>query len=149
MGISIFHIRAFMHSIGEKLNKSSILLGLLVCILVGCGAGAGVITPAAEEKGVLKGEIIVISLPEVRGGAKPPPSFYEAREIIIRSADTGEEIAVLTLDAAGDFSIPLKAGAYSVDITRLGIDRTDTPKEIVIRPGEVTEISIRVDTGLR
>lgn len=143
------HYLVSMHSIIKKLNKSSMLLGLLVCILGGCGAGGDAIAPIAEEEGVLKGEVIVISLPDVRGGATPPPSFYEARKVTIYSADSEKELTQLSIDAEGGFSIPLKAGAYIVDITRLGRDRTDTPQEIVIRSGEVTEISIRVDTGLR
>jgi hypothetical protein len=138
-----------MHFTGEIVKQYCILLCLICFAFWGCGAGGGAIAPLADEQGMLIGQVIVISLPEVRGGATVPPSFYAARKITIRSADRGQSIAQVALDDEGGFSIPLKAGTYIVDITRLGIDRTDTPKEIVIQSGEVTEISIRVDTGLR
>jgi hypothetical protein len=138
-----------MHVIGQILKKYGILLLLLTFAFGGCGAGGHGIAPVADKQGMLKGQVIVISLPEVRGGATVPPSFYAARKITISSADTGEVVAESAIDDEGGFSIPLKAGTYIVDITRLGIDRTDTPKEIVIRSGEVTQITISVDTGLR
>jgi hypothetical protein len=138
-----------MHFTGEIVKQYCILLCLICFAFWGCGAGGGAIAPLADEQGMLIGQVIVISLPEVRGGATVPPSFYAARKITIYSVDRTKAIAELAIDETGGFSLPLKAGAYIVDITRLGIDRTDTPKEIVIRSGEVTEISIRVDTGLR
>jgi hypothetical protein len=138
-----------MHFTGEIVKQYGMLLLLLTIVFWGCGAGGGAIAPVAEEQGMLKGQVIVTSLPEVRGGATAPPSFYAARKITIYSADRTKVIAESAIDETGGFSLPLKVGAYIVDITRLGIDRTDTPKEIVIRSGEVTEISIRVDTGLR
>jgi len=131
-----------------KMKKIRLFFWLIFPIIVGCGGGEDRIIPGTEKDGILRGQVVFISLPEVRSGYKVPPAFYQARKVIINST-LGKEIRRLDLDEEGGFYTTLRPDKYIVDINRLGVDRTNTPREIVIKPGEVTEIKITVDTGLR
>ena len=50
----------------------------------------------------------------------------------------------------GNYIVELDPGVYMIDINRLGIDSSsDVPREVEIRSGEVVEVDIDIDTGIR
>jgi len=54
------------------------------------------------------------------------------------------------IDCMGHYRVELQAAEYTVDINRVGIDRSgDIPKKVDIRPGHTIDVNIDIDTGIR
>jgi hypothetical protein len=50
----------------------------------------------------------------------------------------------------GHYWIALAPGFYTVDIYRVGLDRSaDVPRAVQIRAGETIKLNIAIDTGIR
>jgi hypothetical protein len=60
------------------------------------------------------------------------------------------EIARVSIDAEGSYSILLLPGVYTIDINHAGTDRAEgLPKQVTITKGEVTRVDVDIDTGMR
>jgi len=90
--------------------------------------------------------------PVERPGEKPtvPPEAYEARKIIVYDKNRDMLIAQVDIDTHGYYEVELKPGIYTVDINRIGMDRSsDVLKEIGIFAGKTIVLDIDIDTGIR
>lgn len=128
-------------------TKIAILAGLALVLAAGCSAGP-------KKTGVLRGHVSIGPLvPVVREGQPEPtpaPEVYAARQIVIYSEDGRKELARAEIDARGLYQLELPVGTYLVDINRIGIDSAaGLPAEVQIHAGEVTELDIDIDTGIR
>ena len=74
---------------------------------------------------------------------------YMARKIVIYTLDKATTVSTISLDSSGKYRIALARGSYIVDINRIGIDSANLPDEVTIRTGEITELDIQIDTGIR
>jgi len=133
---------------GSLLFKTRVLLTLMsiVPLLVSCVAGN-------QATGVIKGVVTIGPLsPVERPGEKPviPCEVYSARKIMIYDKNRTTLLKQVDIDCEGQYSVELKPGIYTVDINRIGIDRSpDVPEQIEVRTGETIELNVDIDTGIR
>ena len=120
-----------------------IIIGLL---LGGCSGG----TP---QTGTLEGEVTIgpILPVEKEGGKREIPcEVYQARKVMVYDKNGRNLVKQVDIDCNGHYSVELRAGVYTVDINRIGIDNSrDVPKKIEIRSRESVEVNIDIDTGIR
>lgn len=107
----------------------------------------------ALQEGTLKGKMTIGPIcPVERADQKcnPTPEMFAARKVFVYGADRKTLIAALTPDGRGEFSINLPEGNYFVDMERQMVGFiSGVPVEVKIEAGKVTDIEIRVDTGIR
>jgi hypothetical protein len=121
--------------------------GLLLIISVPFFLGIG---PFARY-GVIEGKVNIGPFCPVEppSGCPPPPGTYTSRKIILQPS-LGNGISI-TLNETGYFQARVKTGTYEVNLTNctfLGCQNA-LPMTIVIKPNQVTEIVIEIDTGIR
>lgn len=125
--------------------KTLALLLLATVMAVGC---------ARNDTGILEGQVtlgpMVSGLEDGQPQPTPRPEDYGAREIVVLNGNGIGEVARVSIDAAGHYSIMLLPGLYQVDINHAGTDRAaGLPRTITIVAGETTRLDIEIDTGLR
>lgn len=130
------------------------LLIVIVAILSACQPFPMPQTDKGEKGGTLEGHISLgPMLPAMRKGMvepTPAPEVYAARQVVIYVQDGKTEIARAQIDAQGKYRVSLPAGTYVIDINHAGIDRgVDLPQEVEIVDGQVTQLDIAIDTGVR
>jgi hypothetical protein len=106
-----------------------------------------------QQTGTLRGRVTIGPIwPVERPGDKfpIPPEVYEARKVMVYDKRGSKLIEKVDLGHDGGYAVELDAGTYMIDINRLGIDSSsDVPREVEIRSGEVVEVDIDIDTGIR
>lgn len=128
--------------------KNFLLLVLTIAglLLAGCSS-------TTPEYGTLEGKVTIGPITPVEHPGSPPPipcNAYEARKVIIYDENGTNQIKVVDLDCYGTYRVELEQGVYTVDINHTGIDRSpDVPMEIEITAGEIMEVNIDIDTGIR
>ena len=129
---------------------TTVVLGLL---LTACSGGDSVVV---THKGILQGNVTVGPIwPVEQSGGNPPipPEVYQYRKVMVYDANGKtliEQVDIVPHGDYGSYGVELEAGRYTVDINRIGIDRSgDVPITIEIVPGQTVEIDIDIDTGIR
>ena len=128
--------------------KRAILLSIVILglFLAGCAT-------AAAETGTLEGNVTIGPLqPVERPGVKPPVpcEVYEARKIMVYDKSGKKLLEQVDIDCQGHYQVDLKPAIYTVDINRLGIDRSsEVPVQVEIKSGETITLDIDIDTGIR
>ena len=116
-------------------------------------AGKQMLIYAEKILGTLRGNVTIGPItPVERPGEKPavPPEAYEARKIMVYGTNMDKLITQVDIDANGYYEVGLKPGTYTVDINRIGVDRSsDVPKEIEIVAGKTVVLDVDIDTGIR
>lgn len=128
-------------------TRFSIVLSVFVLAICGCAR-------QPIETATLVGQVSIGPLmPVLREGEPEPtaaPEVYAARQVVIYKADGRVEVARAEIDATGFYSLTLPIGSYVVDINHAGIDSADgLPRSIELHPGDVLELNIEIDTGIR
>lgn len=126
-------------------------IGIATLLLFLCVASC---SQSQGPTGTLQGHVTIGPLvPVVREGEDQPtplPEVYTARQIVIFSSDMRKEIIRATIDAQGNYRCTLPEGEYIIDINHLGIDHAaGFPRTITIKAGEVLNIEVDIDTGIR
>ena len=136
------------------MNTYNWLLIIAVVLLSTCRPSP--IPPAdkGEKGGTLEGHVrLGPMLPAKREGMvepTPAPEAYAARQVVIYRRNGRTEFARSQINAQGKYRVSVPAGTYVVDINHAGIDRgVDLPQEIEIVDGQVTQLDIAIDTGVR
>ena len=125
----------------------------VVVLAIGIGAyySANTLTPSPAGKGTLEGQVSIGPICPVErpdNPCKPSPEAYAARKMIVSKG--GAKVATVDIDSNGHYSVQLDAGTYTIDINRIGIDRSpELPKQIQIKTGETIKLDISIDTGIR
>jgi hypothetical protein len=130
--------------------KNTIRLLLMLAII-----GATSCSPDGLGEGMLKGHVdIGPLLPVSRAGvpeATPSAEIYAAWRIVVFSEDGIREIASSTIDSTGIYEISLPPGSYMVagrSASGTGfLGEQKQPVEII--KGEITQLDISIDTGIR
>jgi hypothetical protein len=133
--------------------KKLILLTLLVfgILLSGC-------TGKSAEFGTLVGTVKIGPIwPVEQPGENPPvpPEVFIVRKVVIYEKTGNKvirEVEIRQIDQGqtGYYRVELSPGIYIVDINHLGIDySSDVPKQVEIADGEVVNLDIDIDTGIR
>ncbi len=108
---------------------------------------------ATAATGTLEGNVSIGPLqPVERPGEKPPVpcEVYEARKIMVYDRSGQRLVYQVDIDCDGHYRVDLKPGVYTVDINRLGIDRSsEVPGQVEIKSGETITLDIDIDTGIR
>jgi len=106
-----------------------------------------------QQTGTLRGQVTIGPIwPVERPGDNfpIPPEVYEARKVMVYDRHGSKLIKKVDLGHDGSYTVELNPGTYMIDINRLGIDSSsDVPREVEIRSGEVVEVDIDIDTGIR
>jgi hypothetical protein len=117
--------------------------------------GATSCSPDGLGEGILKGHVdIGPLLPVSRAGVpEPTPSaeIYAAWQIVVFSENGIREIATSTIDSGGTYEISLPPGSYLVaGRPASGIGFLGQQKQPVeLFKGEITQLDISIDTGIR
>ncbi len=102
--------------------------------------------------GYLEGQVTIGPICPVERPDNPcpvPPEAYAAREVIISQSKNIVARAKLNI-FDGKYWIALRPGRYTIDISRVGMDRSaGLPKEIEILRGQTAHLDIEIDTGIR
>lgn len=127
---------------------------LLILVLIAGSILINACGPRVEEMGTLQGQVTIGPLvPALREGESEPtpsPEMYAERQVVISSADGDRELERVPINPDGSYNVTLPAGVYTVDFNRIGIDSADNlPAQIEIPAGEVVQLDISIDTGIR
>jgi hypothetical protein len=118
---------------------------LVLVVLAGCGGAKGT--------GTLEGTVTIGPLTPVQSENVTPTtpcSVYEARKIVVFSANGQQKLHDVDIDCEGHYRIQLAAGTYTVDINHSGIDRAaGFPKQVTITADQTTTLDVDIDTGIR
>jgi hypothetical protein len=109
------------------------------------------VPPPADDTGVLYGQVHIGPLCPVEPCSADVPNPYESRALHLQPA-TGEKILIsVPLTPDGWFKWQLAPGAYIVNLSDCDFMGCSSalPVTVDIKPGEVTELQIRIDTGIR
>ncbi|MBI4311366.1 MAG: hypothetical protein HY681_06250 [Chloroflexi bacterium] len=99
--------------------------------------------------GVLYGQVRIGPLCPVEPCTRPTGDLYSSRSLVVESAAGSRIETPLTPD--GWFKVQLAAGAYVVTLTNcdfLGC-RSALPQKVTVQAGQVAELAIEIDTGIR
>jgi hypothetical protein len=137
-----------------RFNLGVLIRWLLVAAALWCMLCTGVAmtqrgTAFAQRLGILKGTVTRGPLAPVgRPGIRNSTPVAAARIEITTS--TGETVATIQSNSDGTYSVQLVPGTYFVRViwptTPFG---NKPPQTIIIGKGEITQLDIRVDTGIR
>jgi hypothetical protein len=118
----------------------------LAGLSVGCSSGT-------SGSGILEGNVTIGPICPVEHPGTPCPvpcELYEVRKVLIYNSSETKLIAEADIDCAGHYSIELKPGTYTVDITRDSFGHiSGVPQKIEIKEGQTVELNIAIDTGIR
>ncbi|MFC2067800.1 hypothetical protein ACFLTP_02135 [Chloroflexota bacterium] len=106
-----------------------------------------------QEPGVLLGKVTIGPLiPVERPGLKYeiPCDVYEARKIMVYDKNHKKIVEQMDIDCNGNYRVELEPNFYVIDINRIGIDHSsELPNKIEIKPREIIQLNIDIDTGIR
>jgi len=108
----------------------------------------------SPETAVLEGLIVFGPLQPVVKKDEPtpeiPPEAYEGRMVLVYLAGGETLLTEAAVQPDGSYRIELEPGEYVIDFTLAGIERSESvPAEVSLEAGEVMELDISVDTGIR
>lgn len=120
-------------------------LVLLLTALVACGDGGG-----APETGV-RGVVEAGPQCPVEREDEPCPDQPVAVDIRVIDPATGEVVATATSDEDGRFEVAVPPGTYVLEPVPEGAHRPPIgiPTSVTVREGELAEVTLEVDTGIR
>lgn len=109
---------------------------------------------AVTLPGTLTGRVTIGPLqPVARPDDDPydvPPEVYEGRKVMVYDESGDTLIQRVDIGHDGLYRVELPPDTYIIDINRAGMDSSgDVPREIIIRSGEMTQLDIDIDTGIR
>jgi hypothetical protein len=135
----------------RNLGVIFLLVLLALGVLSGCYNGN-------VRNGTLQGTVSIGPIwPVERPGENPPvpAQVFEARKVIVYDEAHANVVSTVPIQqtgqsAKGSYSVQLKPGRYSVDISRGGIDRSGAvPAKVEIKSGQTIILNIDIDTGIR
>lgn len=119
-------------------------------LLFGCSGTEGV--------GILQGKVSIGPLSPVEQPGQTTTircDAYDARKIMIYDQNGKRLLYQVDIECnieenSATYKIELKPGIYTIDINHIGIDHSgDVPVQIEITDGEVVNLNIDIDTGIR
>ena len=130
--------------------KRALLLALAIAAF-GCESPTDP-DPLPGNTGRLSGLVTIgPNCPVAQGNCPTPASAYDLRKILVYNAARERLLHTVDIDSRGAFLIDLPApNTYVIDFRGSAADRTaDLPKSVMVRPANVTSLSIAIDTGIR
>lgn len=126
------------------------LTGIIIAIAVAaCGASGGTQPPPANTG--ITGQVLLGPMCPVQTEYDPcPDQPIEAKVKVLNQID--EEVANVQTDKEGRFTVDLPPGTYSLvpDVGGGGLGFTfGKPMVVDVIAGRYTEITLKVDTGIR
>jgi hypothetical protein len=124
-------------------------------VLVARDAGELLLPPPGwTGTGTLEGHVTIGPLVPVQHEATPEPTpgpeVWLTRAILIFAEDGKTEVAVVRIDAQGNYRVVLPAGTYVVDVVQRGPEHgVDLPQAVVVVADQVTRLDVEIDTGIR
>ena len=129
-------------------------LGVLLVALACNGKHSSPTDPSTEgPRGTLSGAVTIgpnCPVETTAGPCPPPPGAYALRKVLVESADASKLLYTVDIDEHGFYRIDLVPGAYTIDLKKVGADRSGSvPAKVTITQGIATTLNIDIDTGLR
>lgn len=107
------------------------------------------------ENGTIKGSISIGPICPVERdppdpGCLPTAETYKAYPVYIRPLN-GSVKTLISPSADGSFLMELAPGKYYLTLEKqqYGIGSSNLPMEAIVNPGQETDLSIEIDTGIR
>jgi hypothetical protein len=136
---------------------------LLIIILILAGAGAVYYFSFGRDSGggeletsfgILEGKVTIGPLCPVERippdpSCQPTDKTYKAWLIAVYSLDKKTKIAQIKPDISGNYKLELPVGNYIVDLEKQYIFNRSLPTNIAIKKGEIAQLNIDIDTGIR
>ena len=141
-----------------KSSKSDRMLNLVRSTVVFCGLAALILSivfvVSRGDSGVLSGTVTIgpnCPVERIDQPCLPSPEAYTSRGILVYKVNTEQLVASTKFDATGHYSLELPVGAYTVvlDKTGFGSSTNDLPANVKVQAGQITELNIDIDTGIR
>ena len=135
------------------MEKTRILTGLMIMLFLlfsqGCEKAKN------GENGTIKGSISIGPICPVERdppdpGCLPTAETYKAYPVYI-SALNGSGKTLISPAPDGSFLLELAPGRYYLTLGKEqnGIGSSNLPMEVIVNPGQETDLSIEIDTGIR
>jgi len=117
---------------------------LPLLLVAACSA---LLAPTPQDSGI-EGQVFIGPMcPVVVAGQDCPDVPYRATlDVLTRS---GRRVARVETDEAGRFRIALAAGDYVIQSGSTGGMPFVKPLDVVVRPGEFTQVVVHFDSGIR
>ena len=134
-----------------RLSRTITLVGPLLLLM----AVTACFRQPVVSEGLLRGVVTIGPLtPFLREGEPPPtpsPEIFAPRKVMVYAVVGGRKlIAEVDIEPPGRYRVSLPAGICSVDIDHLSVDSAKgLPRNVTIIPGEIAELDIDIDTGIR
>ena len=132
-----------------------LILGLVVTsaaaaenVTVGASAAGREIRMVADEAvSGIEGRVTIRPVRPVERKGASNERAYQAK---IRVLDaSGHEVAMVESDAEGRFRVPLSPGSYVLRPESPGRYPRASEQRVVVRPGDMTDVAIVYDSGMR
>ncbi len=126
-----------------------VILTLAVLVIITASALAFDLLRPGE--GIVEGKVSIGPWTPVEppGGSHPPPEVYTSRMIVLEGPYL--QRVEIPMNGTGYFRATVEAGTYQLTMTNctfLGCSRV-LPMTVHIIPGQITELQINIDTGIR
>jgi len=122
---------------------------LLACVILVAACSS-----AGQETGSLTGHVTIGPLQPVQRQGEPEPTpgpeVYAAWKIVIYTLDMRQEVARVSIDDEGNYTIELRPGTYTVTAEQAtGRGLSQATHTVGITAGQTTQQDIDIDTGIR
>ena len=102
---------------------------------------------------MIQGAVTIAPVCPVEQAGNPctaSPEAYTSRLIIVYAIDGRTVIAQVHPGPTGTYQTSVSPGTYIIDIAHTGMDHSkDTPRQVVVAPGQTVTVNISIDTGIR
>ncbi len=130
--------------------------GPLLALSLAAVSGCSPVDPAGgtEPPAVIQGQVSFGPLQpvEIEGEPTPetPPELFEGRQILVFGPDGETLVTEAPVQSDGTYRVELEPGDYVIGFTLVGIETSESvPAAVSLSAGQVLELDISVDTGIR
>ena len=121
----------------------ALVLGGLALAAVACAGG----TAAGAESGIRGRVLIGPQCPVEQEGSPCPDKPFEGTVQV--STESGRPVDSVKSDRNGSFEIELEPGTYVLTVAGLEGPTFAKPITVTVRTGQMTAVTVLVDTGIR
>ena len=111
---------------------------------------AQALTPSAG-RGSLAGQVKVLPvcvIEQENEECVPSPTLYTGQKVYVYSKATKAQVAQLSIKTDGTYRLDLAPGAYTVDMPKAGVTRTNLPMDVAISRDKTTVLNILIDKNI-
>ena len=128
-------------------------IALLALLAIACNHKSPTEPVDTRARGLLYGVVTIgPNCPVEQPGQDCPPPLdaFTQRKVLVYDEAKTKLTATVDLDVRGSYSVALLPGKYTIDMKRIGIDKTTgVPTVVTITANADVRLDIHVDPGIR